>query len=220
MPPIAAAGRPSVGALALLLMALPAAAMELPIDPKIGRYERQLRNLQGQAASNPGAAAREAARLRRELINETGGVNFDADEARIDRGLRAVEEAGRGTVEAPAPERAEPDGIQLPSTIEGDPGALPSMQRELRLTRRLLDRAEQGIGDRDPNQAASDLAAAEASIIGLREAAPAAEVQPLADRLASLRQRLASVAPDDGTGSSLSPELRNAPLSPPASNGG
>jgi hypothetical protein len=89
------------------------------------------------------------------------------------------------------------------------------MQRELRLTRRLLDRAAQGMDDQDPNQATSDLAAAETSITALRTAAPPADVQPLADRLQDLRRRLASLPPDDGMGSSLSPEIRNAPTETP-----
>jgi hypothetical protein len=208
-------------ALGIVLLALPVAAMELPIDPAIGRYERALRNVQGQAATNPAAAAREAARLRREFINETGGVSFTPDEARIERELQAVQTMGRGEIERPRTDVQEMEDIQLPSTVESEPDELPSMQRELRLTRRLLDRAAQGIDERDPNQATSDLAAAEASITALRSAAPPAEVQPLSERLDSLRRRLTSLPPDDGTGSSLGRDILDAPLEPsPAEDNG
>ena len=214
MPPIASARFLAGSALGIVLLALPVMAMELPIDPAIGRYERALRNVQGQAATNPAAAAREAARLRREFINETGGVSFTPDEARIDRELQAVQTMGRGEIEQPEADVQEMEDIQLPSTVESEPDELPSMQRELRLTRRLLDRAAQGIDERDPNQATSDLAAAEASITALRSAAPPAEVQPLSERLDSLRRRLASVPPDDGTGSSLGRDILDAQPEP------
>src|SRR5829696_715274 len=152
MPRIASARLTLGSAVGLLLLSLPAAAMELPIDPAVGRYQRALRSVQSQAATNPDAAAREAAQLRRQMINENGGVNFTPDQARINRDLQAVEDMGRGDLDRPpTPPRA--DDIQLPSTFENDPDDLPSMQRELRLTRRLLDRAAQGMDDQDPNQA-------------------------------------------------------------------
>jgi hypothetical protein len=214
MPRIASARLTLGSAVGLLLLSLPAVAMELPIDPAVGRYQRALRSVQSQAATNPDAAAREAAQLRRQMINENGGVNFTPDQARINRDLQAVEDMGRGDLDRP-PTSPRTDDIQLPSTFENDSDDLPSMQRELRLTRRLLDRAAQGMDDQDPNQATSDLAAAETSITALRTAAPPADVQPLADRLQVLRRRLASLPPDDGMGSSLSPELRNAPTESP-----
>ena len=107
MPRIASARLTLGSAVGLLLLSVPAAAMELPIDPAVGRYQRALRSVQSQAATNPDAAAREAAQLRRQMINENGGVNFTPDQARINRDLQAVEDMGRGDLDQAADPAAD-----------------------------------------------------------------------------------------------------------------
>lgn len=219
--------RPGLAAAALLLACLPlpvlpagaaAAQAELPVDPLVGIYERELRSLRGKALSDPAAAARDASALPRRLANESGGVGFSADRTRIDRGL------GRLTQDAtPAPtpeplrslEATEPG---LPSSYDDDPDDLPSARRRsLRLVGRLLDRAEAGIAAREIEQVRSDLAAAGATLVGLLgEPGPEGDARPLGRRLTDLERRAAAAARSQTLGAAgPSDEDPNGAPSPP-----
>lgn len=202
--PVVTAGRLAAkGVLLAALGVLPVAAAvaadlrRSPIDPAVSRYERTLRRIEGRAASDPAGAAREAARFRRQLVTESGGVNFPPDRARIDRrlgDLQAVAPAAgeqRTRVAAEGLDRNDP----LPSSYAAEEGELPSVQREMSLVGRLLDRAAEGLGASDGPQATSDLAAAESGLAGLGGAAPESELKPLRARMAELRKRLAALPP-------------------------
>jgi hypothetical protein len=168
----------------------------LPIDPLAGRYRRELREVERRSATDPAEAARLAAQTRRRLIDDNGGVGLPPERARIDRELGRFEDgpaSGTEAVRLPAgPELRS----GLPSSYDDDLEELPSMTREIRLVSRLLDRAAQGIVAQDATQVSSDLAAARASMAGLRSAGPAAEVDALNGRLDGLQRQLAGLAPD------------------------
>jgi hypothetical protein len=194
--------RPSAGRLAPILAGLAALAgavvlsappvqaqAPLPIDPMQGQYERDLRALQGQAATDPSGAAAGAAVLQRQLENESGGVRFSPDRARVDRDLQALRQAPTAA-EPPTPLPPAPD-TRLPSSYRlANPNALPSTQNEARLVGQLLDRAQGNIQDGDTVRAGSDLATAAATLDGLRGALPPAQLKALDGRLDILRRRL------------------------------
>ncbi|HEX8374393.1 MAG TPA: hypothetical protein VF606_04355, partial [Geminicoccaceae bacterium] len=103
----ATAGLAAKGVLLTALGASPvadalAADTRRPIDPAVSRYERTLRRIEGQAAADPAGAAREAARFRRQLVTESGGVNFTPDRARIDRRLGELQAVAPAAGEQPA----------------------------------------------------------------------------------------------------------------------
>jgi hypothetical protein len=184
---------------ALAAVTAPAALAQapLPIDPQAGRYRRELREIERRAVTDPGAAARQAAATRRRLVGESGGVAFTPERARIDRELGRLESAPPAPDRPPAPPAAD-GGPELPSSFSDDSETLPSLTREIRLVTRLLDRAARGLEAGDAPSVGSDLATARASLAGLRPAAPAAEIEPLATRLEGLEQRLAGLPPGDG----------------------
>lgn len=191
--------RPSRTAALLLALAAPAGpalAVDLPIDTTATRYQRTLRAIEGRAAVDPAGAAGEAARARRRLITENGGVDFSGERARIDRRLNAIQ------AQAPAaeqPDRVRPEFYDLneplPSSYADETGDLPSARRELRLVGNLLDRADAGLGDGDAEGVSSDIATAETSLAGLAAAVPETELKPLHARVTELRRRLAAMPP-------------------------
>lgn len=184
-----------VGLLALL-QTTPARAQDLLIDPGAAHLRRDMRQLQQQLRTSPESVQGEINRVRRNLIRESRGVYFTPEQARINRGLNQLEsEVARQRLEEEPPSPlVPPRGDDLPSSY-GDDAPLPSMRRELTLTGRLLDRAEEGLAEGRVSQAASDLATAR-SFLGstVAEDNPlAAEVGQLQARMQNLERRLAAL---------------------------
>ena len=200
-----AAGRVAIlAALAASPAGLAFADAQRPIDPAVSRYERALRRVEGRAGIDPAGAAREAGRLRRQLTTESGGVSFTPDRARVDRRLGDLQAVAPAAGEQP--DRVAADELNrndpLPSSYAEEPGELPSVQREMRLVGRLLDRAADGLGAGDATQASSDLAAAESGLAGLGGVAPKAELKPMRARMDEMRKRLAALPAGSGDGGS------------------
>jgi hypothetical protein len=191
-----------LAALAASPAGLAFADAQRPIDPAVSRYERALRRVEGRAGVDPAGAAREAGRLRRQLTTESGGVNFTPDRVRVDRRLGDLQAVAPAAGERP--DRVAADELNrndpLPSSYAEEPGELPSVQREMRLVGRLLDRAADGLGASDATQASSDLAAAESGLAGLGGVAPEAELKPMRARMDELRKRLAALPAGSGDG--------------------
>jgi hypothetical protein len=183
---------PTLVALAGYLTLLPYAALaqtRLPIDPMQGQYDRDLRALQGQAGTDPAGAAAGAAVIQRRLENESGGVRFPPDRARVDRDLQALRQAP--LLPEPATSQPQAPDTRLPSSYGlRDPNALPSTQNEARLVDQLLNRADGNIKDGDSASASSDLATAASTLDGLRGVLPQSRLNALDSRLVSLQRRL------------------------------
>jgi hypothetical protein len=191
-PPTARRPAPMLAALAAFVALLPPAALAqapLPIDPMQGQYDRALRALQGRAGTDPAGAAAGASAVQRRLENESGGVRFSPDRARVDRDLQALSRAPT-LPELATPQPRAPD-TRLPSSYElRDPDALPSTQNEARLVDQLLNRADGNIKDGDSASANSDLATAASTLDGLRGVLPQGRLNALDSRLVSLQRRL------------------------------
>ncbi|MFL5333456.1 MAG: hypothetical protein ACJ8H8_09820 [Geminicoccaceae bacterium] len=155
--------------------------------------QRQLRSLESHDASSPEAAGMQLRRARRDLVVQSRGMAFTAEQARINRGLdrvgRELEQQQLDAATAQAP--AKPRGERLPGTIAQDP-VLPSFGGTTTLGR-LVGRAEAALAAGQSAQARSDLATAR-SLVGSVDTTSPAEKQALSalqGRMAAIDTRLA-----------------------------
>jgi hypothetical protein len=155
--------------------------------------QRQLRSLERRDGSSPEAAAMQLRGARRALVEQSRGTAFNAEQARINRGLdrvgRELEQQRLESATAQAP--ATPRGERLPGTIAQEP-LLPSFGGTTTLGR-LVGRAEAALAAGKPAQARSDLATAR-SLVGSVDTTSPAEKQALSalqGRMAAIDTRLA-----------------------------
>ena len=158
------------------------------ISPGDAQMRRELRSLEGQAATSPRGAELELQRVRRDLVSRSRGVALSPEAARIERGLDQVDRdlQRQRRVGATQPVAPRPRATSLPSSYgDGDP--LPSFDPSTTFNR-LLGRAEQAVMEGRSAQARSDLATAKGFLPGLDPAAPT--TAELLARMADVQVRL------------------------------
>ena len=173
----------------------PVLAQQQGLTPNDVNLSRQLRSLEYQARTSPGAnLTPQVQRARRDLVQRSGGVAFTPEQARIDRGLtqlgRQVQQERSSAIGVPAgpARRVEP----LPSSIATDQ-PLPSFHRAATVGR-LIGRAETAVAEGRSVQARSDLDTARSLMAGVQADDPdgGSELATFQARMAAVEARLGS----------------------------
>ncbi len=123
--------------------------------------QRQINSINRQQLADPAGAARRSGTVRRDIIRNQGGVNFDARSRLQNREIRAIDnsvESGLQSerLDALQPERSEID-TSLPSSLDRESAPLPSMQRDVDRIATLVNRASAALDGGRIQQSRSDL---------------------------------------------------------------
>lgn len=176
-----------VATVPVLVTVLPAPAPAQLSRGEAAILNRQNRAIQNRAVDDPGGAATDLGRQRRDLLRDNRGVNFGPEGARINRQLRALGNAPPPAGVPEPPSVASPGLPPQPGTLSRDPALLPSLTPDAAVVGQLLDRAENGINAGRRDQARSDLATADQGLAGLSSVGTAAG---LSARAAALHARI------------------------------
>lgn len=185
-------GLSTVGAAALL--AGPGAAQQQGLTANDAYMQRQLRSLEGSVRSSPDSAALQLQRARRDLIQQSRGLAFTPEQARLNRSLDQVGRQLRQerTSVVGVPPRPATTEVSLPSSY-GTDQPLPSFNRSATLGR-LVGRAETAVVEGRPAQARSDLATARSLMMGVEptDSDGGTELTSIQARMIALEARLGS----------------------------
>jgi hypothetical protein len=179
---------------AAALLAGPGAAQQQGLTANDIYMQRQLRSLEGSVRSSPDSAALQLQRARRDMIQQSRGVAFTPEQARLNRSLDQVGRQLRQerTSVVGVPPRPATTEEPLPSSY-GTDQPLPSFNRSATLGR-LVGRAETAIAEGRPAQARSDLATARSLMMGVEPTDPdgGTELTSIQARMTALEARLGS----------------------------
>ncbi len=125
------------------------------------QIQRQVRSVRQQALGNPSAAAARVDGIRRDLIINEEGVNFDGPATRRAREIRALDNTTQERSRTAATQDAVPVGpdadLGLPSSLTRDQSPLPSMRSQVDRIGSMVGRAERALADGRVAQSRSDL---------------------------------------------------------------
>lgn len=125
------------------------------------QIERNVRSIRRQQLGDPSGAPRRLNRVRRDLIRNENGVNFDAGATRRSRELRSldreVERRSRLEIRDDDAPRIPRSDQALPSSLAPERSPLPSMRSQVDRLGSMVRRAEGAVADGRIRQGRSDL---------------------------------------------------------------